>query len=443
MLRNLSRALLLTSSAGLALSCLKRAPTASVEQSGQPPQAEVACPLNLEGAKTEEEKLLAKAAASARADEQALTNAPVDDGFFCRDFSQSVDYDWNATGFSAANSALLGEASFLAYQDLDPMARRAREWAGRNAKVEVEHITEPSTDTQLYVVWSTATNPGERGFAFVIFRGTSSKRDFLTDARGIKVGGRSPVWGTVHAGFLSAFQSVRPRLMAKLRDIGGLCIAPDGLTVVPGCQPERRLVITGHSLGAALATLHAADLTVQEVAANNPQMAEKLLKHPEETGDGAQSCEAFQPGGARGLPVVSPKIVHSIYTFGSPRVGNRHFAKCYTAALDARHFRVDYAQDVVSRVPNLGYLHVGTNFFHYSGGKRPGSPVRFQQLVSDGQRQGRIANVIGEFCATMKETIAALASAIANRGEVLVSDHLAYPAPLRNHVLPSCPSARK
>jgi triacylglycerol lipase len=138
----------------------------------------------------------------------------------------------------------------------------------------------------------------------IAFRGTASARDFLTDADFIQ----SPLIGKqkVHRGFLAAFNTVTERLWS---------IATGG--------PYKPLFITGHSLGGAQASLCA---------------------HLLET---------------RGVPI------HSVYTFGKPRVGNRAYATAYNANLYGKSFRFVNSEDVVPRVPWLcgRYWHEGQLVF--------------------------------------------------------------------------------
>jgi hypothetical protein len=134
---------------------------------------------------------------------------------------------------------------------------------------------------------------GGTGLAVLAFRGTDAAdpRDIGTDADIIL-----DAWegrGKVHQGFARALGEVRPDIGRALETL------------------DCRLLFTGHSLGAALATLMAS------------------LRNPA-----------------------------SLYTFGSPRVGNAEF----TATLKSveSHRYVDCC-DLVTRIPPefLGYEHVG------------------------------------------------------------------------------------
>jgi triacylglycerol lipase len=164
--------------------------------------------------------------------------------------------------------------------------------------------------------------------AIVAFRGTlpSSLPNWLTDFEatmatlGVPEGEPAQklpggfAAAAVHAGF-------RRATLALLEDL-----SVDG-AVVPGLHsylrgrfqqnPNLRLWFTGHSLGAALATI-----------------------------------AAYEVGN-----------VQALYTYGSPRVGNVPFAQVFSEA-DIAHYRVVHHKDVVPHVPIpipllFGYEHVG------------------------------------------------------------------------------------
>lgn len=113
--------------------------------------------------------------------------------------------------------------------------------------------------------------------------------------------------GHVHRGFASAYEEI----------IGTLdCVDKD-----------KPLILTGHSLGGATATIAALDLK------------------------------------RRGYNV------HSMYTFGSPKVGNAAFKEAYDKE-GIPTFRFVNSFDVVSRMPKMGYKHVGEPVFISSKGER-------------------------------------------------------------------------
>lgn len=90
-------------------------------------------------------------------------------------------------------------------------------------------------------------------------------------------------------------------------------------------NPSYKLVVTGHSLGGAVATIAAASLR------------------------------------AAGLPC-------DLYTYGSPRVGNAAFAQFVTDQAGAE-FRVTHTDDPVPRLPPIlfGYRHVSPEYWIYAG----------------------------------------------------------------------------
>jgi triacylglycerol lipase len=107
----------------------------------------------------------------------------------------------------------------------------------------------------------------------------------------------------VHTGFANAFAAVMPQLDTILDGVNG-----------------RPVFFTGHSLGAALASLaalHAAERAITATA---------------------------------------------IYTFGMPRVGGDTFRAKYSPLLGNRTYRLVHGDDLVARVPLsalMGYRHVG------------------------------------------------------------------------------------
>ena len=163
----------------------------------------------------------------------------------------------------------------------------------------------------------------------VAFRGTQSLRNFVTDVCAERV----PFWNAcpgdveVHGGFLRALNGVFGRLYAVVEKVLG-----------PG--KDRRLWITGHSLGGALAKLFAV------------------------------RCK---------LPVAG------VYTFGEPRVGNAGFRDYYDALLRSCTFRVVDGADFITRIPWLlgAYRHCGTEIFYDSDGGAHVNPGWWVKGVSD------------------------------------------------------------
>ncbi|HEV3139444.1 MAG TPA: lipase family protein [Vicinamibacterales bacterium] len=203
--------------------------------------------------------------------------------------SAAVPFEDLATAFSAANAWYLADAALLAYWPPDEVPPAfARAGFG-----DTQFFT--SGSTQCYV----ASN--ERA-AIVTFRGTQINEieDGLSDADVTR--GAWDGEGRVHNGFLGGLDAVWPQLNDCL-------LALDGRTVW----------MTGHSLGAALATL----------------AASRWVKS----------------GGSIG----------GVYTIGSPRIGDQDFASGIEAALAGKCFRYVNGEDGVTQIPfeRWGYRHVG------------------------------------------------------------------------------------
>lgn len=182
------------------------------------------------------------------------------------------------------------------------------------------YVDNVDTDTQAWVLWSP-----ECRHVCVAFRGTEQTKftDIITDLKVAScnfdversVGNffdRSVP--QVHSGFLQAYDSVKVKLMSIVASI--MRLHPD---------EQWTLYITGHSLGGALATLFAADMSRK--------------RYPEGS--------------------TPPRV--TMYNFGSPRVGNAKFVEMYAETM-SDSWRVFNKTDIVSSVPRMGnYKHVGNS----------------------------------------------------------------------------------
>ena len=164
----------------------------------------------------------------------------------------------------------------------------------------------------------------------IAFRGTSSLRDWITDAE-FPLRPMTGSNGRVHEGFLRAWDNIQTLLLARVFPAG-----TDKATLKP-------MVITGHSLGGALAALCAYCLN------------------------------------DLGLPI------HSVYTFGQPRTGDAKFATAYSAELGDRTFRVVNENDIVPRTPGwlMGYRHHQNNAFITIAGEVVLNPSLLTIAVTD------------------------------------------------------------
>ncbi|KAJ8451194.1 hypothetical protein Cgig2_013966 [Carnegiea gigantea] len=162
-----------------------------------------------------------------------------------------------------------------------------------------------------------------------------------------RIGGDFKEEVQVHSGFLSAYDSVRPRLMSVIKKAIGF------IGGASGPQFKWHVYCTGHSLGGALATLLALELSSSQLA--------KI---------GAISV--------------------TMYNFGSPRVGNRRFAEVYNEKVKDS-WRVVNHRDIIPTVPRLmGYCHVAQPVYLAAGDHK--SVQENAELSGDGYE----GDVIGE-----------------------------------------------
>jgi hypothetical protein len=211
--------------------------------------------------------------------------------------SSTRPFESRATAWSPTNASWLADMSLLAYAPSDDVRTRCAK-AGFHLE-DRQPLSGPST--QCYVAHSSEA-------IIVAFRGTEVPR--AQDKNGVLTSLRSSVFDVlrdieiwraasdvdadIHAGFVRALDEVWTPLTEHV------------MTLL-GSGSVRPVWITGHSLGAALATL---------------------------------AAHRFAGAG------LEPQ---GVYTYGSPRVGTETFAKSY--ALDDRTFRIVHCSDVVAHVP--------------------------------------------------------------------------------------------
>lgn len=207
--------------------------------------------------------------------------------------------------YQGENAVALANAALVAYTDAGHCTATAGTWGFSRVRLIDRR------ETQCLVLGSDTA-------VVVAFRGTepAKLKDWMTDIDTLPVPGP---FGRVHDGFWRALAHVWEELgsrVAEFQDQG------------------QSLWITGHSLGAALATL---------------------------------ACARWR---------AADKPVHGLYTFGSPRVGDREFARIFDQDFAARTFRFVDNGDLVTRVPPraLGFSHVGTLAYFDDHGKLQSDP---------------------------------------------------------------------
>ncbi|KAL5711817.1 hypothetical protein ACHQM5_014056 [Ranunculus cassubicifolius] len=213
-------------------------------------------------------------------------------------------------------------------------------------------LDNPSTDTQV-AIWRDTL----RKRLVIAFRGTEQTRwkDLRTDLMLVpaglnpeRLGGDFKQEVQVHSGFLSAYDSVRTRLLSLIKLSVGFVDA-DAEVI-----PKWHVYVTGHSLGGALATLLALELSSSQMAKNEA-------------------------------------ISVTMYNFGSPRVGNRRFVDIYNEKVKDS-WRIVNHRDIIPTVPRLmGYCHVAQPIYLSAGDQR--GPLGNMDLLDDGYQ----ADVIGEY----------------------------------------------
>ena len=139
--------------------------------------------------------------------------------------------------------------------------------------------------------------------AVICFRGTEPKEmsDIKADLNAIQRKGLHNT-GDVHSGFQGEINKIWDLILEKVNEL-----------------KDHKIYVTGHSLGGAMATICAKRLQEQNIT------------------------------------------VQCLYTYGSPRVGDRRWVK----SLQIPHYRFQNNNDVVCKVPFwiMGYRHHGKNVY--------------------------------------------------------------------------------
>ena len=127
--------------------------------------------------------------------------------------------------------------------------------------------------------------------------------------------------GEVHDGFYISWNEVKDKIIENLTEIKN-----------NNLNSPLEIIIFGHSLGGAISTLAAYDLG---------------LKYNISIG------------------LKDNISIGSVWTFGSPRVGNKDFAKYYTENKTWSDYRFTYSKDPITHLPPISwdFHHVGIEYY--------------------------------------------------------------------------------
>lgn len=174
---------------------------------------------------------------------------------------------------------------------------------------------------------------GQRGESesdiLIVFRGSDEIIDYLRDMKlrkkVIPYGGVNPKI-KVHTGFIQAYKKIREIMHDNLNK-----------------ENPKRIFITGHSLGGALATLCAVDID-------------------------------YNMNDDFGIDITC-------IVFGCPKVGNKEFVQSYDSRI-TEHFRIVNGSDIVPHLPRWwqNYWHVGREYLY---GKH--TPKFYWELIKKGK----------------------------------------------------------
>tara|TARA_R110002096_G_scaffold206192_10_gene392413 strand:+ start:35333 stop:36256 length:924 start_codon:yes stop_codon:yes gene_type:complete len=202
--------------------------------------------------------------------------------------------------FSFRAAYALGHASFLVYDD--DTERVTREIGGQGAGLA--DLGSQMNPFSLNATQGMVLETEER-FVLVI-RGSKGKEDWKLNLQAKQRHIWFDVPGRIHTGFWRALNQIWDAVIIPLMALSK--------------SSGKKIVISGHSLGGAIATLVAARIATK----------------------------------------FDRESIVSIYTFGQPRVGNAKFAKSMNEQFEGAFFRFVNHRDIVTMIPPAPlYRHVG------------------------------------------------------------------------------------
>ena len=156
----------------------------------------------------------------------------------------------------------------------------------------------------------------EQNKIIVSFRGTNGAdiTNWITNIVYYRVQYFEVAGSQVHSGFFTAYRAISYQML-------------EGVRTLFAAHPSADIVLTGHSLGAALATFAALDIK-------------------------------------RSIPTFKNQF--TFYTFGSPRIGNQVFADYVMTLFPNLYSRVVHYTDLVAHMPpkDMGFAHSGNEVYY-------------------------------------------------------------------------------
>ena len=189
------------------------------------------------------------------------------------------------------------------------------------------------TDVTGYIAVDTT-----RSLTVLAFRGSKSVRNFLADADFPQVPTDICAGCTADQGFWDSWLEARSGILATLM-------------ATHARYPSSSVVVTGHSLGAAIAEIATAEI-------------KKL-----------------------GTPV-------DLYNFGSPRVSSETLASFVMNQGSGNIYRVTHIDDPVPRLPPtaLGFVHLAPEYYITSGNNVTPTPADITEFTNQNDLNGNAGN---------------------------------------------------
>ncbi|OUC13023.1 MAG: hypothetical protein B0A82_19210 [Alkalinema sp. CACIAM 70d] len=241
----------------------------------------------------------------------------------------NFDFQYETAKYHPKIALTLSKASKLAYFEPDEVIPFVKQNWQLN---DCQFLNEK--ETQAYLMMNDQV-------IIVAFRGSTERDDWFDNFKCVM-----PVpdaFGKVHPGFRYALDHLWQKSYGK-NSKGEELRFLDYIKQLQ-LQNPRSLWFTGHSLGGALATLAAARLREKDIP------------------------------------------VYGLYTFGSPRVGDRNFERTFNADFKSKNFRFVNNNDTVTRIPprELGYSHAGTFLYFTAKGELKSDPYFWLQFLDSVQ----------------------------------------------------------